>query len=108
MKKYLYIIVFILTFVGCAGPRQEDAHESIQTKFYVTEITKAKHSRVSGYITYNGIRIPASNGSSGYYYKEYNLREGQVIDVNVGIIRQYEYNRVTLITTDVDLRKYEK
>lgn len=105
MKNLIIILLFFM-FLGCSGPGIPPSSEAINTKFFVTEVYKAKYSRVEGYIFYNGIQIPADNGSSGYYYKEYYLKPGDVIVVYTYITKEYTENGVTLYTSDLNLDQF--
>lgn len=115
MKRLIFICSVILlitlgtlSLMRCAGPVDPDNTVSVNTKFYITETYEAKYSRVNGYIMYNNIKLPATNGSTGYYYKKYNLQSGDVIDVNVNITTKYFYNGVQLFTSDINLDNYLK
>lgn len=107
MKKLL-IILTIALLMSCAGPSMPNDSETITTKFFVTEVYKAKYSKVKGYVFYNGIKVPVDNGGTGYYYHEYSLQPGDVIIVNITIGKEYGYNYVLLRGSDVDVSKYIK
>lgn len=108
MKKYIVILLLFITF-GCAKSYDNATkYDFITTTFYVTDFYKAKHSRVEGYIIYNGFVLHCNNGSSGYYYKDYNLKRGSKVEIKATIYKIPKGNDVLLHVQDIDISKYEK
>lgn len=101
--------MLLLVLLGsCARQNeQKDAYDFIKAKFHVTDVYKAKYSRVEGYVVYKGILLYTSNGGSGYYYKDYNLNKGNVIDVDVTIYLKPYRNGMFIYAGDLDLNKFE-
>ena len=111
MKIYKLLFVAFLFMISCTSPKLPDLPDRedvlvIRANFYITEVYHGKHSIVKGYILYNSIKIPADTGYIGYY-KKYNLKKGDVINVIIGIDEIYERpNCVTLRTSTLDLSNY--
>jgi hypothetical protein len=104
---FVVFTILSITLVSCMGPQKPAEYVTITTQFYVTDIIVAKYSRVEGYIIYKGNQIPAHNGSSGYYYKKYSLKPGDVINVQVDISTSNNgFDATTLRTSGVDLSSY--
>ena len=112
MKKiYKLLFLFILLLISCTSPKLPDLPNRedvlvVRANFYITEVYNGKHSIVNGYILYSSIKIPAGTGYIGYY-KKYNLKKGDVINVIIGIDEIYDrHNCVTLRTSILDLSNY--
>jgi hypothetical protein len=83
--------------------------ETISIDFHIKYINTMKYSKVRGYVFYKGFKIYINNGNSGYYYKKYNLKENDIIKVNLNIY-YYDHsysNGYETFFGDVDLSKYE-
>lgn len=114
MKNIIYIFLITFLLQSCCGNDNDYTKiETITTDVYISSVDTYKYSKVVGYLYYKGIRLDVDNGNSGYYYKEYNLRPGDVIKANVSIY-QHNYrgsdpykNDVILSTSDLDLIQYE-
>ena len=112
MKKIFFVLILICSF-SCARKGYEFVNsETIYTDVYITEVRKAKYSKIEGTIYYNNIKMDIDNGNDGYYYKDYNLHAGDVVKRKVTIYQQAHYsnnpykNDVLLSTSDVDFSDY--
>ncbi len=107
LKSYTLYTLLALVILSCSNKSEGYfKKETITAKFKITGVYKAKYSKVKGYIIYNGIKVPIDNGNEGYHYKDYNLRNGQNIDVKLNI---YYYSRAygyELVFDDVDVSRY--
>ena len=90
--------------------------ETIYPKIRIVKITVAKYSRVYGTFEYDGLVYRVSNSSSGYYYKKYNLNEGDSI-IKPVILNYYRDSvdvdnlyddTLTIKASDIDLTDFEK
>ena len=104
--RVLYTLL-ALVFFSCSNKSEGYfKKETITANLKITDVHKAKYSKVKGYIIYDGIKVPVDNGNEGYHYKDYNLRNGQNIDVKLNIYyysTAYGYN---LVFGDVDVSRY--
>jgi len=116
MKKVNTFFIIILLFIayGCSSNHSEyEIVENINTNCYITKVSTFKYSKVQGYIYYKGIKLEINNGNSGYYYKKYNLKSGDVIITNITIYKRLYYamdpykNDLILSTSDIDVTNYE-
>ena len=113
MKNYIFVL-FGIIFFGCSGNKNNyNVLENINTNCYITKVSKYKYSKIQGYIYYKGIKLDIDNGNTGYYYKTYNLKEGDIIVANITVYqREYSSNNpykndLILSTSDLDATKYE-
>jgi hypothetical protein len=119
MNKYSYskiINVFFLLFVGifysCNQNDKIITSEKIITDVYITDVFKAKYSKIQGYIYYNNIKLEIDNGNSGYYYKNYSIKAGQKIKRSVIVYQRYYFttdpykNDIILSTSDIDFSDF--
>jgi hypothetical protein len=106
MKKILFILG-VLMICSCA-PRNMDEvqNETVYTNIHITSVEQYKYSRIEGYIFYNGIKLPILNGSTGYYYKKYIIKPGDIVKKNVTVYIEYEYNRTIITTGEVDFSEF--
>ena len=108
MKNFIVIILLFMMF-GCAKSYSDrTGYDFITTDFYITDVYKAKYSRVEGYIIYKGFTLHCDNGSSGYYYKDYNLKPGHKIQIDVKICQIPTGKDMLLHVDDIDISKFEK
>lgn len=87
--------------------------DNLKAEIYITKVQKAKYSKIQGYFYWHGIKLEVTNGNSGYHYKTYNLKEGDVIKANI-IIYQQIYSTtdpykddIILSTSDIKAEIYE-
>mgnify|MGYP003654514552 CR=1 FL=1 len=107
LTRYAFYTLLALVLFSCSNKNEGYfKKESITTKFKVTDVYKAKYSKVKGYIIYNGIKLHVDNGVEGYYYKDYNLRNGQTIDVRLNIYYYSTAYGYELVFGDVDVSRY--
>ena len=114
--KYLLITLLFLT--GCMyGLDYEKADKHVHLRNYqvnITEVNVQKYSTVYGYIYYKGKKYKVKS-TGGYYYKRYNLTEGQEIYVDVHLYffinkkdEDNPYDDVTMmVIKDLDLSEFE-
>ena len=113
MKNLLKILILTLTFVlvSCNSKGFDERvieYYNPTLDVTITEVNRAKHSSVEGYATFNGIKYYVTNNSSGYYYKEYSIKPGDVIQADVTIYFLRENNGDIRITNSgIDVSKYE-
>ncbi len=104
----MFIIVLMTIFYSCSNKNDGYfKHETVNTLFYIEEIYIAKYSKVKGYIIYNNIKVPIDNGGNGYYYKKYNLKNGDKINTRINIYYYSTAYGYELVFDDVDISNYE-
>lgn len=91
-----------------APPQVKEGSTYIETTFYVTQVYRAKYSKVIGYIKYKDIMLYTDNGNTGYHSKEYNLKPGDKIPVKLFVNREPYRRGVYLWATDIDVSQYER
>lgn len=113
MKKYLKIILlFVGIFYSCCDQNKIIKSEKIITDVYITDVFKAKYSKIQGYIYYNNIKLEIDNGNSGYYYKNYSIKVGQKIKRSVIVYQRFYItndpykNDIILSTSDIDFSDF--
>ena len=114
MKKFLILILSLLIF-SCAKKKDNNCSrvhfENIPVR--IAHISKAKYTKVIGYVTIQGMQFCVTNGNSGYYYKKYRLSPGQIIyedfDLNkcvdTGIYGHTD--RITYTLSDLNVSRFE-
>ena len=83
-------------------------HDTVNTTYYVNDVSKAKYSKVKGYIIYKNIKVPIDNGNKGYYYKDYSLNVGDEIETTIDIYYYSTSYGYELVFGDVDVSSYVK
>lgn len=114
MKKIILITFLLLVLSSCSNSSDGYINKiNITTNYTITRVSIGKYTKVIGYINNGGFKYTVTNGNTGYYYKKYSLKEGDIIKINIDLY-QYRYNTNnpykddSLITTsDVDLSLYE-
>jgi hypothetical protein len=81
-------------------------HDTFNTTYYVTDVYKAKYSKVKGYIIYNKVKVTIDNGGKGYYYKDYSLNVGDEIETTIDIYYYSTSYGYELVFGDVDVSRY--
>lgn len=113
MKKILLCLILAITFFSCNNSNTLIDTKYVTTDFYITHVATNKYSKVQGYIIYNGIKLQCDNGNTGYYYKKYNLKPGDIINQTFTV---YVYNYFTnnpysddvrIHVSDVNVFNYE-
>lgn len=110
MKNILKVLLLVVSLLIVSCGKRTDGYfkrETIDVKVKITYVSRAKYSKVEGYFVRDGIQVPIDNGNSGYHYKTYNLKEGQVI--NCRIYKYYTSIRdgYKVEFSDLDVSKYE-
>ena len=95
MKKIALIVALsIILMTSCMGPSPKyESVRTVQTYVTITHVSVGKYTRIEGFIDYYDIRIPIDNGGTGYYYKEYSLKEGDRVQKTVTIYTATEMGR---------------
>ncbi len=106
MKKILFILSIVLLCSCAPKDMSEVQNETVYTDIHITSVEQYKYTIVKGYIFYNDIKLPIINGSSGYYYKKYSIKPGDIVKMNVTIYTKYEYNRTIITTGEVDFSEF--
>jgi hypothetical protein len=96
---------FLMTSCMAPKPKYESAR-TVQTYVTITHISDGKYASVEGYIDYCDIRIPVNNGGTGYYYKKYDLREGQRVTRTVTIYTATEMGRTYIDVEPISFDDY--
>jgi hypothetical protein len=96
---------FLMTSCMAPKPKYESVR-TVQTYVTITHVSVSKYARVEGFIDYCDIRIPVDNGGTGYYYKEYDLREGQRIPRTVTIYAATEMGRTYIDVEPLNFDDY--
>lgn len=107
MKKLITLLLTIVIFTSCNPNNKRVLIEQIHTDVTITSVTTAKYSHVQGYIKYGNLTLPVRNSESGYYYKNYNLQEGQTIRSLVYIHQYRNVDGVIEITCETNFNLYE-
>ena len=104
-----YLIVIILFLYSCNNKQEKYfKSETITTDFYITDVNVYKYSKVKGYIIYNNIKVPIDNGNTGYYYKKYNRKPGDILKSHI-ILNYFSTNYgYEIVFGDVNISKFEK
>lgn len=113
--KQLLLLITIFIFLGCNSSKYEDyiKSETINTECYIYHVGQYKYSKVQGYVYYHGIKIEVDNGNTGYYYKKYKIKPGDIINVQVTIYQKYAFTTnpysddIVLHASEIDVNKYE-
>ena len=108
MKK-LILLLTLLLLQSCMSSFKTSRIDTINTNVYVTNVYTAKYSRVEGYIIYKNQKIFVNNGSSGYYYKKYNIHIGECLpNQRITIYKVKSSNEITYKGSDIDIKYLEK
>lgn len=78
MKKILLILITLIV-ISCNQTKDFYLSERITTNVYITNVSVAKYTKIIGYVIYKGIMIDVDNGNTGYYYKHYKIKKGDVV-----------------------------
>lgn len=108
MKRTALIAViasFLMTSCMAPSPKYESVR-TVQTHVTITNVSVGKYTRVEGFIDYCDIRIPVDNGGTGYYYKKYDLMEGQSIPRTVTIYTATEMGRTYIDVEPLNFDDY--
>lgn len=107
MKK-LILLLTLLLLQSCSS-FESTPIDTINTNVYITNVSTAKYSRVEGYIIYKNQKIFVNNGSSGYYYKNYNIRIGECLpNQRITIYKVKSFNEISYKSSDIDVKYLEK
>lgn len=108
VTRYFGYILLAVVLFSCSNKNDGFfKKETIETYFTITDVYKAKYSKVKGYIIYNDIKVPIDNGNNGYYYKDYNLSVGNKIKTSISIYYYSTNYGYELVFGDADVSRYE-
>lgn len=107
LKVLLLSITLLIVSCGKGNPDGYFKKETIDVKVKITYVSRAKYSKVEGYFVRDGIQVPIDNGSSGYHYKTYKLKEGQVINCRINKYYTSINDGYKVEFSDLDVSKYE-
>lgn len=82
--------------------------EIVYVGVHITEVRKAKYSKIEGFVVYQGIKFYIDNGQQGYHYKEYNLSRNDVVTLPLTFVyySSTDDNSVNIRPLDPDFNKY--
>lgn len=98
MKNIIKLFVFMQFFISCSPIYEQEviSSEIITTNVTIESIHVLKYSKVYSTFIYNEFIYHTNNGHSGYYYKKFNLKSGQVLpSINVVLKKIKYYNSDT-------------
>lgn len=106
---FVIIMTVVCALMSC-GQRFDvpNKQETITTDVVITDVTVSKYSVVKGIVVHNGISMNVDNGTTGYYYKRYNLAPNQIIKQNLTFSYYNDYKGYVVMVNDLDVTQYEQ
>lgn len=106
MKKILLLALVVLASCECG---KQEAYKTLvhPAKIKIDQINEAKYTMVYASFVYNDIVYKITNGNTGYYYKKYSLKPGDVIDYDVKLYFAHGKESDEIYFDNMDLTRYE-
>lgn len=106
--KHVFIVSCLIFIFGCSGKKDHFLKREVLLKtFTVTEVRRAKYSKVRGWLDHDGMRFYIDNGHTGYYHKHYTLRPGDKFNVYIDVNYYATGHGYELVFGDVNVSTFE-